>query len=210
LVGTFELFFSIEEFRLFLGEGEKVSCRSASLGNLSNVRNDRFGIKALHMGPKTIGYEMQQRTNANQQQTYQQVTHNPGSHGIIGSNFTEEEKLERWVEYERSLEASKILDVFRDPNSWRDLQKNPPASANTSVGDMDDSQDPPCPRFNEIRKYLIDNRGVLAFETMHFVMGEHVLLSHIVRYDKIKIQPEELRAFLKMCDKNRDLFRKSH
>jgi len=177
-----------------------------SIGSISNLPPHKFGIKALHMGPKIHGYEMQ-KANSSKKPTYKEVIHDVGDYVMKEDNFTEQQNLLVDLENERRLEARKILDALRDTSSWVDNQNNPPTTADTGDEDKDDSQDPPCPRFNEIRKYFVDNRGILAFETMHFSMGEHVLLSHVVRHNKIQISPEELRAFLKMCHKRRVLFR---
>lgn len=45
-----------------------------------------------------------------------------------------------------------------------------------SLSEFQDQDLPPCPRFDEISAYLIDNRRQLALHTMCFAMPEHTLV----------------------------------
>lgn len=65
----------------------------------------------------------------------------------------------------------------------------------------------PATRLQERRKYLLAHRQELALDTMHFTMGEHVCLSHVINSGFTSLGAEELRAFLKQCNESKTLFK---
>lgn len=67
-------------------------------------------------------------------------------------------------------------------------------------------QRPFCPRFDEIRQYIKDNRLELALDTLDFRMPEHVMYAHILRRGGIHLTADEWRTFLELCNFRRLLF----
>lgn len=67
-------------------------------------------------------------------------------------------------------------------------------------------QRPNCPRFEEIRRYIKNNRLELALDTLDFPMPEHVMYAHILRRGGIKLTADEWRTFLELCNFRRLLF----
>lgn len=61
-------------------------------------------------------------------------------------------------------------------------------------------------RVNQIRRFLLVNRRILAFDTMHFPIGEHVFLAHIHRLDDPNIKHDELRSVLVEMGMARSMF----
>ncbi|EMR80476.1 hypothetical protein BcDW1_10856 [Botrytis cinerea BcDW1] len=76
-----------------------------------------------------------------------------------------------------------------------------------TVSEFKDQDLPPCPRFDEISAYLIDNRCQLALHTMCFAMPEHTLRDYILRLGELKISAQEWRAYLLHCEAAPYLFR---
>ncbi|EDN96129.1 predicted protein [Sclerotinia sclerotiorum 1980 UF-70] len=84
--------------------------------------------------------------------------------------------------------------VCRQPQ--RSLEEELGVDDEETVDPEDEDQElPPCPRFHEISKYLIENRRQLALHTMCFAMPEHTLRDYIRRLGGLKISAQEWRAF---------------
>ena len=67
-----------------------------------------------------------------------------------------------------------------------------------------------CPRWNEIKKYLVRNCGPLAIDTMG-MMSEQLFLKYIKslrapKYIPLQITPLEFRSFLGTASEKRELF----
>ncbi|KAF7960633.1 hypothetical protein EAE96_000308 [Botrytis aclada] len=92
--------------------------------------------------------------------------------------------------------------TFRGP---RRIQKRKPPI--DTLAEFKNQDLPPCPRFDEISAYLIDNRRELALHTMCFAMPEHTLRGYILRHGGLKITAQEWRAYLLHCDAVPYLFR---
>jgi len=79
-----------------------------------------------------------------------------------------------------TIEAAAAQSVRRRAQVATQAQKVPaPAQHPDSDSDSDDDDERPyaCPRYNEIRTYLLNNRRQLALHTMCFKMPEHTLVS---------------------------------
>ncbi|KAB8301245.1 hypothetical protein EYC80_003132 [Monilinia laxa] len=72
--------------------------------------------------------------------------------------------------------------------------------------DEDDEEIPPCPRYDEIKNYLVSQKSELAIETMKFRMPEHTLHQYIRRNGGIYLSSEEWRGFLLNCTERKELF----
>ncbi|CAD6442137.1 8010588e-ef91-4fb5-adf5-f8a3efb3b9b0 [Sclerotinia trifoliorum] len=96
--------------------------------------------------------------------------------------------------------------VCRQPQ--RSLEEELGVDNEETVDSKDEDQDlPPCPRFHEISRYLIDNRRQLALHTMCFAMPEHTLRDYIRRLGGLKISAQEWRTYLLHCNSIPYLFR---
>lgn len=81
-------------------------------------------------------------------------------------------------------------------------------SSNVSSMDTEMSGIPPCPRYDEIRFYLMANRGDgrLCLETMDRDMPENTLLNHILQLRQINITTDEWRTFLRTANDKGQFF----
>lgn len=70
----------------------------------------------------------------------------------------------------------------------------------------DDEEIPSCPRYDEIRNYLINQKRELAIDTMKFRMPEHTLHQYIRRNGGIDLSAEEWREFLLNSSERKELF----
>ncbi|KAF7943777.1 uncharacterized protein EAE97_005847 [Botrytis byssoidea] len=92
--------------------------------------------------------------------------------------------------------------TFRGPR--RTQERNPQME---SLSEFLDPDLPPCPRFDEISRYLINNRRELALHTMCFAMPENTLRDYILRLGGLEISAKEWRAYLLHCEAVPYLFR---
>lgn len=67
---------------------------------------------------------------------------------------------------------------------------------------------PPCPRYNEIRDYLLANRsqGRLCLDTMDFEIPAFTVLQYIRDFGGINLTREEWIGFLENCYNQHELF----
>ncbi|KAF7872441.1 hypothetical protein EAF04_003362 [Stromatinia cepivora] len=73
--------------------------------------------------------------------------------------------------------------------------------------DGEDNEEVPfCPRYDEIKNYLINQKRELAIDTMKFRMPEHTLHQYICRNGGINLSTEEWRGFLLNCTERMELF----
>lgn len=72
----------------------------------------------------------------------------------------------------------------------------------------DDKEVVDCPRYQEIKDYLIKHRTILALDTMDvdMRMPDHVMLNHIIRNDGLDIEYDEWTSFLITAHRAKDLF----
>ena len=72
-----------------------------------------------------------------------------------------------------------------------------------------DSSIPPCPRYREIRDYLLEDRGHegLCLDEMTREMPELLILRYINDARQILISAEQWNAFLRNCHANGELFK---
>jgi hypothetical protein len=138
--------------------------------------------------------------------------------GIDGENF-----LNTDTPIKQSLTAAQALDeadenarrhqVARILEAWDTLQEglensniaSMPPSTDEDV-EMEDNTNIDDQTFKDIIDYLIERRRELALDSLHFRIGEHVLFAHILN-DGLEISPEEFRAFLKRCTREKKYFR---
>ena len=65
----------------------------------------------------------------------------------------------------------------------------------------------PCVRFNEIIHYLSTHIVELAIDTMNGPIPEHVLLNYIIVRRELRLDADEWRAFLYVCNDAKAWFR---
>lgn len=81
-------------------------------------------------------------------------------------------------------------------------------SISTIVTEYDQNTLPDCPRYEEIRSYLLANRaqGRLCLDIMDFEIPAYNLLQYIYDLGGITITSEEWIAFLQNCDAKGECF----
>jgi hypothetical protein len=160
--------------------------------------------------PKTTGYRIPTAKIWKANQPYQKVTHSPDDDETMNLGWNDEKRSKTEKENARRSGQRAIIVAHSERPGPRNNLTQPSTSTDIEMKDVDiqDGSDPSFSRLEEIEQCFIKQRGALALESMHFSMGEHVLLAHIHRQGGIGFLPaEDLRAFLKLCNKSRSLFR---
>lgn len=117
----------------------------------------------------------------------------------LDNTMTKQEILAIQIENRRKRQANRISKRIQDNPIDRSNIKVPTASGSSK--DDDDHVDPPeleqekFPRYDEIKEYLIQNRALLALDTMKSSIPEHTMLRHL-RKTGLPISPQEWRDFL--------------
>ena len=90
---------------------------------------------------------------------------------------------------------------FTDPNLGNDFD----TVSQISTEYEDDRR--PCPRYDEIRQYLLENRaqGKLCLDTMDFAISRDTFLHYINVYGGISVTPREWEDFLRTCYERREV-----
>ncbi|KAE8441085.1 hypothetical protein EG329_005880 [Mollisiaceae sp. DMI_Dod_QoI] len=163
-----------------------------------------------HMGPLKYGYRTVDAADK-QQNKYpsnfdDSLAPNIGApeKTVLNDRMTAAKKETAIAEQIRSLQAQKILEAAnRKPSEPRDanfeqdryLGKEPPSVKYT------------CPRWNEITKYLFDNRapGELALDTMT-ILSEPTFYRYIREHGGISLTAMEFRNFLGVANEKGRLF----
>jgi hypothetical protein len=128
--------------------------------------------------------------------------------GDIRENMTPAEIRAREIETDRENRGRRIKDMIYGKNiDFSDIrEEHVPRPRNTP-------EPPPmsrveCPRYDEIRNYLIENRQELALDnSMNFGIPEHILYNHIIHNGGLSISLEEWRKYLTIATHTKDLFR---
>ncbi|PMD29370.1 hypothetical protein L207DRAFT_616178 [Hyaloscypha variabilis F] len=155
--------------------------------NFWNVYVSKYGSNSVQMGPKVIGskfvkgkfYGLERGID-----TLDEADENSRRHQVARI-------LEAWDTLQEGLENSNIASM--PPSTDEDVEMED----NTNIDDQ---------TFKDIIDYLIERRRELALDSLHFRIGEHVLFAHILN-DGLEISPEEFRAFLKRCTREKRYFR---
>ncbi len=140
----------------------------------------RYGQGSVHF-PKTLGMQMigegKYSPHHNRSEVLEEVE------DVIRT--PEDTLSSQSIGYEKSrrLHAKKISSALKYGLSEQDPQEGNLASIS------EESEEEQFPvlvtlrdiseRYFEVKNFLLANRQKLAFDTMHFEMGEHVLISHI-------------------------------
>jgi len=103
-------------------------------------------------------------------------------------------------------ERSRTQQSLQQQTQVTFVTANIPSGTAQSVP-SDNYQGPPCPRFEEIKQWMLDNEEALAIFTWQFLMGENVMLAHILRIGTLALHPNEWRAFLIQCNITKQLFK---
>ncbi|KAE8452935.1 hypothetical protein EG329_012122 [Mollisiaceae sp. DMI_Dod_QoI] len=101
-------------------------------------------------------------------------------------------------------QANKKVPVIYMGNSVYRYQRKNSASISNDPNKI--LSTPNCPKFNLILYFVITTREVLAWDTLHFKLSEHILYAHITRYKKDVFTADEWRDFLITCSNNNMLF----
>jgi len=120
--------------------------------------------------------------------------------------MTKKQLLEADYENARRGQSQQIRKAWE--RGSKDPKKNKEEAEVTADEDieMQDDDGIEDKDFNAIVKFLAKNRRKLALNTMHFRMGEHVLLAHIVACG-LNVDPNVFRAFLKRCQADNKYFK---
>jgi hypothetical protein len=186
----------------------------------------------LHMGPLKYGYrtlDSGDRTQRNQGPAkvsgygsgngflYQEK---PGDYVLFKTSMTATERAAKTAEGKRTAQAGLIHEAM---NKRRRLNPSPlNSSPRTSSGSTSASSEPDdfvgpleqppvvqytCPRYNEIRQYMFDNRapGRLALDTMT-ILSEPQFFRYVRDCGGINLTGLEFRNFLGVADQRGELF----
>ncbi|KAK6610112.1 hypothetical protein H4I95_03171 [Botrytis cinerea] len=109
------------------------------------------------------------------------------------------------------LEGSYLLPPYPPPGDNEgedeDMDDNSEEENQEEEEDDDDEEDiPSCPRYDEIKNYLINQKRELAIDTMKFRMPEHTLHQYIRRNGGIDLSAEEWRRFLLNSTERKEMF----
>ncbi|EMR85672.1 hypothetical protein BcDW1_5671 [Botrytis cinerea BcDW1] len=109
------------------------------------------------------------------------------------------------------LEGSYLLPPYPPPGDNEgedeDMDDNSEEENQEEEEDDDDDEDiPSCPRYDEIKNYLINQKRELAIDTMKFRMPEHTLHQYIRRNGGIDLSAEEWRKFLLNSTERKEMF----
>ncbi len=146
----------------------------------------------LHVGPKIVGVK----------DTGSAKTVSPLSDGIeddmsdidmLEVRTSAAEKLFVPNENARRIRSKKILEAWKKPSRISPTLPSP-ATSNFPINYNNNVASLTRARVNQIQRFLLVNRRILAFDTMHFPIGEHVFLGHIHRLDGPNIKHDELRS----------------
>ncbi|KAF5874365.1 uncharacterized protein Bfra_004370 [Botrytis fragariae] len=107
-----------------------------------------------------------------------------------------------------NLESSYLLPPNPPPrgDEEEDEEYNEEEEEEVEEGEDDDEEIPSCPRYDEIKNYLINQKRELAIDTMRFRMPEHTLHQYIRRNGGIDLSAEEWREFLLNSSERKELF----
>jgi hypothetical protein len=158
-------------------------------GSLEDYESPQHEDRAI--GVKLLNYEMdiaEDRINST----------SIGSRNLVNINELEDR---------RRVEADRIRNLAKRPLTARERPPSP-----TSLSDLDDGSDFPviydCPRYSEIKDYLLANRhhGQLALDSMDFHIPEPTFYRYIIDCGGLAITPLELRNFLYTTHLRQELF----
>ncbi|TEY83158.1 hypothetical protein BOTCAL_0025g00170 [Botryotinia calthae] len=108
-----------------------------------------------------------------------------------------------------NLEGSYLLPPYPPPgeNEEEDEDMNDADEEENREEEEEDDEDiPSCPRYDEIKNYLINQKRELAIDTMKFRMPEHTLHQYIRRNGGIDLSADEWRKFLLNSTERKEMF----
>lgn len=182
----------------------------------------------LHMGPLEYGYRTISPIARGQGNCrpvrksgflYQQ---GPGDYNVSTKALTEAERMAQLAKGKRMTQAGMIVEAVNNTKKKKS-RANPPSSnpnlGSSSLAEASEQHDfvgpveqPPkvqytCPRYDEIKKYLLDNRapGELALDTMT-ILSEPQFYRYIREHGGINLTGLEFRNFLAVADQKGELF----
>lgn len=162
------------------------------------------------MGPRTIGHSIDQKRSFT---TFRRDL-DLAKDLILNVGKTNSEIRAIKKDIARREQAFRILERLNDSSpSARQPDNGTPSdtldansqSGNTSSGGS--NSEPSCPRFEEIRTYMISKRKELAIDRMECKMPENVMHAHILRVGGLLLSHVEWRQFLLCCDWKQQMFR---
>lgn len=183
----------------------------------SKVIDDRHGLAATHLGPKLVGHRIKGKDTTKSIGLLERFEHE--------EHFLQNEKLTGMTLgtaksqiHEAKYENARRGHFSRIEAAWqgngigieREVAEDEDVdmlNAGFAVESFPQANLVSTTRLQEIRKYLLAHLQQLALDTMHFTMGEHVFLSHVINSGFENLRAEELRAFLKECNEIKSLFK---
>ena len=140
-------------------------------------------------------------------------------HKAVDRSSTTEEQNATRLQNTRAKAALAVRSLARRAGGlFPHGSRNAPLEPDNDDGDDNDNgneeedyQDPwTCPRYDEIRNHLFANKTWrnIALDTLESPIPEQTLYKYIMRYSSpsIDLSPVELRAFLRECNRRRELF----
>jgi len=170
----------------------------------------RYGSAATAMGPLTYGSATEIRSNIDKT-TGKPIAKSKAFHIFVSPDMlqaspiaTSNENFLR-LEERRRDKAQRIMHLVGKPQGIQ----HPPSPDPKNV--YDDSDFPitySCPRYDEIKAYLLRNRHhqQLALDSMDFDMPERTLYRYIIDRGGIALTPLEFRSFLYTASWRQELF----
>ena len=169
-----------------------------------------FGGDATHLGPRIISHKKIENRYSTTYHYHFEHKNRATVSMDIDEKLSESEIRISDMENGRRMMTERISDAILNTQAEKkqdtviivpDPKGHPPTTR-----PPDDKEIVSCPRYQEIRSYLLRNRNELALDTMNFKMPDHILLAHILNNGFLVIDYDEWTAFLIVAHRAKDLF----
>ncbi|KAI9650892.1 hypothetical protein NHQ30_000927 [Ciborinia camelliae] len=171
----------------------------------------KFGSTATHMGPKIVGlciFKPDKGAHRFQKwSVLRDIIPIPDdSPGFFSSKKT---KIAHSFDVEKRRMAEIITKASRSVNPEPKLPIWDTGEKGFAINIPDEKAAPvqlDCPRYDEIRRYLEENKFALAIHTMDFNMPAHLFRGYIERHGGINLTNAEWKTFLLVANTRNELF----
>lgn len=125
---------------------------------------------------------------------------------MVGPNLDSVDSMDVDVD-SMEIDEPAVEPEETDPNHYT-IQGKDFDSVSTMLTEKSQDALPDCPRYEEIRRYIMANRasGSLCLDTMNFEIPAYNLLQYIYDFGGINITSDEWITFLKTCDDTGECF----
>lgn len=177
------------------------------------IHTNRFGSRSTHI-PRLYGKRTISRPDGGPPAPPAAGFENIDVDPPMAEPMSEMQKIANWLRNSYRQRAYQIRNALIAHGNLEASYPLPPPVDNQEDDEDDEDEEeeeddeeiPICPRYDEIRNYLINQRRELAIDTMKFRMPEHTLHQYIRRNGGIDLSAEEWRGFLLNCNERKNLF----